>query len=422
MATSVELREERATLIAEARKTYTDAEKREGGITAADEEDFEKAMDGAEKLEKRYKQLERLEAAERGLDEPGERRSASLDGSTRERETSIVKHSDTAVSADFRHWMITGEVRKAVQPDPRRVAELRDTIVGTDAKGGYLLAPVKLTSDIVKLVDDQVFMRNLATITKVTDAKKLGIRKLLTRMADANWTTEVGAVTEDATMAFDRRDLEPYLLTKLAKASLRTLMLVTDAESIIRDELAYKFAITQEKAFMTGDGSSKPLGVFTASASGISTGRDVTAATGHTTTFDADDLMNIKYSLKSAYMNDPTVRWVFHRDAIKIARKLKDSYGVYLWSPGLSGGQPDKILDTPFVMSEYAPNTFTLGLYYCMIGAFRYYRIAEVADLMIQRLTELYAATNEIGFIGRIWVDGAPILEEAFARGKLAAS
>jgi HK97 family phage major capsid protein len=39
---------------------------------------------------------------------------------------------------------------------------------------------------------------------------------------------------------------------------------------------------------------------------------------------------------------------------------------------------------------------------------------------MIQRLVELYAATNEVGFIGRRWVDGAPVLDEAFARLKMA--
>jgi hypothetical protein len=37
-------------------------------------------------------------------------------------------------------------------------------------------------------------------------------------------------------------------------------MLSVDAEKEIKDELAYKFGVTEEKAFLTGDGSSKPLG------------------------------------------------------------------------------------------------------------------------------------------------------------------
>jgi len=38
----------------------------------------------------------------------------------------------------------------------------------------------------------------------------------------------------------------------------------------------------------------------------------------------------------------------------------------------------------------------------------------------VQRLTELYARTNQIGFIGRLKTDGMPVTEEAFARVKLA--
>jgi len=40
--------------------------------------------------------------------------------------------------------------------------------------------------------------------------------------------------------------------------------------------------------------------------------------------------------------------------------------------------------------------------------------------MQIQRLNELYAETNQVGFIGRLGTDGAPVLEEAFVRVKLA--
>ncbi len=36
--------------------------------------------------------------------------------------------------------------------------------------------------------------------------------------------------------------------------------------------------------------------------------------------------------------------------------------------------------------------------------------------MTIQRLAELYAATNQVGFIARKETDGMPVLEEAFAR------
>ncbi len=38
----------------------------------------------------------------------------------------------------------------------------------------------------------------------------------------------------------------------------------------------------------------------------------------------------------------------------------------------------------------------------------------------LQVLVELYAATNQNGYIARAEVDGMPVLEEAFARLKMA--
>ena len=190
-----------------------------------------------------------------------------------------------------------------------------------------------------------------------------------------------------------------------------------DVEAYMRDRLAYKFGITQEKAFLTGDGVAKPLGVFTASADGISTARDV--STGNSTTaIGADGLIEAKYKIKGAYWSK--LNWVFHRDALKQISKLKDGEGTYIWRLALTASEPDTLLGSPVRMSEYAPNTFTTGLYVGIVGDFSKYYIADALDMQLQRLTELYAESNKIGLIGRMETDGLPVLEEAFARVTLA--
>jgi HK97 family phage major capsid protein len=72
------------------------------------------------------------------------------------------------------------------------------------------------------------------------------------------------------------------------------------------------------------------------------------------------------------------------------------------------------------VTSEWAPNTFTTGQCVGLLGDFSHYWIADALSMQIQRLNELYAETNQVGFIGRLETDGAPVLEEAFVRVKLA--
>ena len=48
------------------------------------------------------------------------------------------------------------------------------------------------------------------------------------------------------------------------------------------------------------------------------------------------------------------------------------------------------------------------------------YWIADALTMTIQVLKELYAESNQTGYIGRLETDGAPVLAEAFARVKLA--
>jgi len=188
-------------------------------------------------------------------------------------------------------------------------------------------------------------------------------------------------------------------------------------ENIIRDRFAYQFAVTQENGFLNGNGVNQPLGIFTASADGIGTGRDV--STGNTTTLiKADGLIEAKYTLKQGYMQN--ARWIFHRDAVKQIRKLKDGEGNYLWQSGIATDRPATILDNPYLMSEYAPNTFTTTLYVGAIGDFSHYWIVDAMGMSVQVLTELYAETNQNGYIARMETDGMPTLEEAFVRVKLA--
>jgi HK97 family phage major capsid protein len=432
MTTSVELREKRATAINEAQTKWNEAEAREGGPTAEDKQAFDAAMDGADALLERIKRMERLEVATSDLDSPTPRTSEPLHTETRDRQTGELATKETTHKKllAFRHWLRTGEVRSELRGEQSRAMspEYRDTVITTDSKGGFLITPVQISADIVRLIQDQVYIRQLCAeagaITTVTDAKKLGIRKRITDMSDANWTTEVAAVTEDTSMAFDRRDLEPQLCSKLALISIRTLLLSTDAENEVNQELAYKFGVTEEKAFISGNGTGQPLGIYTASANGISVARDIPAASA--TAVTGDDLINLKFSLKQGYQQDKATAWVVSREFVKRTRKLKVATTTggndleYIWQPGLTEGAPDRILDIPYYMSEYAPGTFTTGLYVAVLGCFRFYRIAQVAEMMMQRLVELYAATNQVGIIGRRWVDGSPVLEEAFARLKLA--
>lgn len=415
MPTIQELREERAGLFGQM-KAITDAAEKENRPLSNEEratwDNHDKALDSLgdqiAKLEKDAERAAKVKQVGDMLKQSAGRKTdatASLPV-----ESKPATGSAAVVKAAFRNFLANGasmllpEERAALQAD-------------VAASGGALTMPEEFRAQLIQFVNNLLFMRQLGTVLN-TNAQSLGFPSLENDPADANWTGELSIGTEDSTMSFGKRMLTPHDLAKSIKISRNLLReSAINVEALVNERLSYKFAVTEEQAFMTGTGAQQPLGVFVAHAAGITTGRDTSAASQ--TAIAADDLINTKYSLKAQYMMSSSLRWIMHRDTVKAVRKLKDGNGQYLWQAGI-GSTPDSILEVPYVMSEYAPNTFTSGLYVALIGDLKNYWIADGMQMEMQRLDELYAATNQVGIVGRRKVDAMPVLAEAFARLKLA--
>ena len=413
-----EKRQKRAALVGEARLLLDAAEKENRELTAEENQQYERIWADIEKTGKEIEQDERSESRKAELarlEEEG-RQSQGRDVPPEEpgkagKETpeKINPRATEEYQKAFRHCLRGG--LRSLTMDQTRALQ-----ADSDTAGGFVVVSQQFATGLIQAVDDMVYIRQLATVIQLDRAESLGAPALDSDPADANWTSELAIGSEDTTMDFAKRELRPHPLGKLIKVSNKLIRIASvDVEALVRNRMAYKFGITHEKGFLTGTGSNQPLGVFTASAQGISTDRDVSS--GNTATdIKGDGLINAKYSLKAQYRK--RAQWMFHRDAIKAIRKLKDSNGDYLWKAGLTD-RPDTILEMPFMESEYAPNTFTTGLYVGILGDFKFYWIADALDMQIQVLDQLYAETNRVGFIGRWESDGMPVMEEAFARVKL---
>ena len=310
---------------------------------------------------------------------------------------------------------------KALSGRPDDIQRFRNDVnytLGTDATAGYLTAPVQFREELIKGLDDDLFMRQISKkIGGIGAAQSLGFPARLTGATDATWTTEVGDATEEQDLTFGRREFKPNRLAKLLKISRTLMNHAPMAESTLLGEIRANLGVVQEKAYMSGDGSGEPLGVFYASSSGIPAARDV-SMDNTTTAFTLEGLLNAMYSIKGQYHRN--LSWIFHRDAVKMLRKLKDGEGHYIWEPSAQAGQPDMLYGHPVYMSEFAPNTFTTGKYVGIVGNFNFYWICDADALAIQILYELYAVNNQTGYIYEYFGDGAPVVAEAFARIKLA--
>jgi HK97 family phage major capsid protein len=412
-----ELLAERAKVVADQRAMLDKAEEEKRDLSADENINYENMDKDVDKLTRNIEREKTLEAREKEIKsladnfkpDPGDKKPDEV-RTLEYRGQKITLPANTDIQNRAWNTFLSRGIG-AVGVD-----EMRALQADADIYGGFLVAPQQFVLKLIQAMDNEVFIRGMATVYPVTKAESLGAPSMDTDIADPTWTAEIKTGTEDSSLAFGKRELNPHPLAKLIKISEKLLRVsAMDVESLVTARLAYTHGITAENAYLNGSGSGQPMGVFTAATTGfgISTGRDV--STGNTNTaFTTDGLMEALYNLKGQYHAKAT--WIFHRDAIKKLRKLKDGEGQYIWNPDIKGGQPDSVLGRPYKMSEYCPNTFTSGKYVGIIGDFSNYWIADALSMRIQRLNELYAATNQVGFISRMESDGMPVLEEAFSR------
>jgi HK97 family phage major capsid protein len=379
-----EKRKQRAKLIHDARELMAPSEEEKRSLTAEEEQHFDKHWHDIEKLKKEIERDERsndLEREEQALrmsqerEEEDRRKQAGRDDD--EQKTTNPRATEEYRSKFLRYL-------RADKTPSLDDEEFRALQSDSPSAGGYLVIPEQLAEGMIAALDNMLWIRQLARIYTVPQAQSLGIRKRTADVSTFVYASELQTPTLDTGLTFGKKVLTPHHMTGEIKVS-RELLRITSfgIEAYVKERMTYNAGVVQEQNFMTGNGDAKPLGLFTASSDGISTGQDV--STGNTIgSIKTDGLMEAKYKLPAQYRHNPNNRWLFHRDAIKQIAKLKDGEGKYIWEQSIKVGESDVLLGRPVVESEYAPNTFTTGLY--------------------------------VGLFG----DGMPTIENAFARVKLA--
>ena len=171
--------------------------------------------------------------------------------------------------------------------------------------------------------------------------------------------------------------------------------------NIIGNLLGTRIARKTNADFTTGDGSAKPNGIVTASTLG--------KTTASTTAITFDELIDLQHSVDPAYR--PAASFMLHDLVLAAIRKLKDGNGVYIWEPSAQLGVPDRLMGYPLQINQDMSATITATDITVLFGDFSKYKIREIGTIRFRRLQELYAATDQEGFMA--WWSGDGDLVDA---------
>lgn len=389
MSKILELREKRAKAW-EATKAFLDTKRGgDGLLSAEDTATYEKMESDVVAL---GKEIDRLE------------RQATLDLEfSRPTNTPITNTPDSNVEA--KTGRAAAEYKRAFWNAMRgkRTVDIQNALqIGEDTEGGYLV-PDEFERTLIQGLEEQNIFRQIARVIQTSS----GDRKIpiVSAHGSAVWIDEGGPYIE-SDEEFGQVTLSAYKLGTLMKVTEELLNdSVFNLERYIANEFARRIGAAEEEAFLTGNGSGKPTGIFAATG-GATVG--VTAASS--TTITMDEVMDLFYSLKAPYRRNAV--FVTNDATVKVIRKLKDGNGQYLWQPSVTAGTPDTLLNRPVYTSAYTP-TLAASAKTIAFGDFSYYWIADRQVRTFKRLNELYAANGYVGFMASQRVDGKLILAEA---------
>jgi len=255
-------------------------------------------------------------------------------------------------------------------------------------EGGYLVDP-QTAERIRGVLNSAASIRSIANVVQV-EATAFDVLVDHTDVG-AGWATETGAVPESDTPLIDRISIPLHELSAMPKASQRLLDdSAFDVEGWLADRIADKFARAEAAAFIGGDGSDKPTGFLAHPAvdndlwAWGNIGYVPTGAAGDfAPASPSDAVVDLVYALGARYRANGS--FVMNSKTAGAVRKMKDADGRFLWSDGLSAGEPARLMGYPVLLAEdmpdIGPDAFAIAF-----GDFRAgYTIAERPDLRILR-------------------------------------
>ena len=388
----IELREKRAKAW-EATKAFLESHRTgKGTLTAEDDATYGRMMKDIDDLGKEIQRMERQEAMDKELAKPINSPITGKPGQGEDDEKMKPVRARKGYANDL---------LKAMRTNFKQVSNLLQE--GVDADGGYLV-PEEYDKRIIDILNEENIMRKLGHGLTTSGEHKINIAA--TKPAAA-WIEEGGALSF-GTATFSQILLDAHKLHVAIKITEELLYdNAFNLDSYIITEFGKALANAEEDAFLNGDGTGKPLGLFAATGGG-----DVAATL--TAAIKSDDLLDLVYALKRPYRK--TASFILNDQILATVRKLKDNNGAYMWQPSYQAGEPDKILGYAVNTSAFAPEKAIA------FGDYSYYNIGDRGTRSFAELKELFAGNGMVGFVAKERVDGKLILSEAVKLLKMAAA
>jgi len=166
-----------------------------------------------------------------------------------------------------------------------------------------------------------------------------------------------------------------------------------DIESVIAEQAGNAIGFKINDLATVGTGSTETEGIVVAAGSGV---------TGGTTTFTADQLIDLQFSLDGAARRLPGVGYMGNTSTLGVMRKLKDDNNQYLYTVNV--GAPDNFAGFPIFENPAMADVGT-GAKSVLFGHFPSYKIVTTG-LEVATSSDAYFANDVTAYRFTYRMDG----------------
>lgn len=294
----------------------------------------------------------------------------------------------------FDTWTRRGE--KGLNSE--QAAKLYNTMsTTTGSEGGYTV-PETVASSLIESLKLFGGMRSVAELLNTAQGNPLSF-------PSTDGTAEVGELLAENAQAAAADPVFGTVGLNVFKYSSKIIAVPiellqdssVDIEAFIRKRIIERVGRITNQHFTTGSGTGQPRGVVTAASSGK------VGATGQTLTITYDDIVDLLESVDEAYQMTGNCRFMFSQSLRKVLRKLKDTAGRPIWTPGYEAGitaaAPDLLIGKEVALNNdmAVPAANAKSMIY---GDLSKYIIRDAMQVNLMRFDDsAYASKGQVGFL-----------------------
>jgi HK97 family phage major capsid protein len=389
-----ELLEKRANIHTEM-TALVDLADTEGRSLSAEEDAKFRALDtDLETLDKQRRRYEDLDKRDAELVEAEKRNGPIVDDPSQKRDgqpSDFEKEMRSFLAGERRSITVAPSEQMNFTQLRSLAAQSRDLTKAPATAGGHTVGTAFYAQLVDHLIEVSGVMQAGPTVLVTERGENLPIPRTTAHSSAASELAE-GAAIAESDPAFNQLVLGAYKYGVIVQVSSE---LMEDTYVDLLGYLAMQAGRAVGNSFgvrlVTGTGTAQPQGVATASTLGV------TGTSGVAGAFNADQLIDLFFSVIAPYRNSPGCAWLMRDLTLANVRKLKDTQNQYLWQPSLQVGAPDTLLGKP-VYTDPAVAAVGLSARSVLFGDMSRYFVRQVRDIRFERSDEFAFNSDLVTF------------------------